>query len=190
MSGTTVGTTVPVHIVQDFRQDFVGSELIAVDPGGSIICIAAGKTIHIGIPHTDNPSKTLDNLSWQEIALDNKITCITCCRDTITAGDDTGTIRIYFDVTSAIMNGKTPTSSLLNWHQSPVTALQLSLIGTPCEATAYLRFLFVVERGRRRPIDFPDKYRKSTIHTASRSADHRHKPVKVRIPVFSIPIQQ
>jgi hypothetical protein len=120
----------PLSLVRELGSGYVTGAQIVVDSSCLIICVSAGRSIQVGICGKEDSKLSLEAMSWQEMVLDNKVMCLTCQGATVAAGDSTGIIHLYFDVKTSMMNGKLPTASLVTWHQSPVTSVQLSLNGT------------------------------------------------------------
>jgi hypothetical protein len=172
----------PLKLVREFSSVYVTGAQMVVDSACSMICVTAGKSIQVGICSNEDSKLSLEAASWQEMVLDSNVMCITCQGDTIAAGDSTGVIHLYFDVKTSMMNGKSPTASLVTWHQSPVTSVQLSLNGS---LSLYIfsprRFISHVERRRGRYVNFASSHRKPTICTPPRSTDHLHQPTEIGI---------
>lgn len=106
------------------------NHLISVDITASTICIASGNKIRISIDRDNGTSHAQSQFAWREFTNPKQVTSIACHGDIVAVGEQSGTIRIYFDITHSQKTGHLPTGTRINWHQSPVSSLQISNNGT------------------------------------------------------------
>src|SRR5579859_8203376 len=120
----------PIHELLDLKQDELEDSLIAVDPSASTVCVASGKVIRYGTVQEKKGDNLMDRVSWQELVLDTEIVSLACHRDTLVIGEESGGIRVLFGMADGKGDIK-PTETVISWHQSPVTSLQVSTNGIP-----------------------------------------------------------
>lgn len=122
-------TKIQSHAILDLSSGPT-DHLIAVDIVASSICVASGNKIWISIDRANETNFSQAQFSWKQLVNPNQVTAIACFGDTVAVGEQSGSIRIYFEVSGSSKTGQLPNGSLISWHQSPVSSLQISNNGT------------------------------------------------------------
>lgn len=118
----------PVHELLDLGQDQPEKSLLAVDTGTTTVCLASGKTIRFGTLQ-EKGNNLKDRVSWRDLVIDTEVVSLACSSDILVIGETSGRIRVFFGMGSENGDIK-PTETITSWHQSPVTALQITTNGT------------------------------------------------------------
>ena len=100
--------------------------LIAVDNGTASVCFALGNQIWIARDRTDDSNFSQCQFTWKKFTIASQITSIACFGDILAIGEQTGCIRIYVDAVGSRWTDQLPIGTVINWHQSPVTLLEIS----------------------------------------------------------------
>lgn len=116
--------------VLDLASGRNAENLIAVDTTSSTVCVAVETKVYVALDETIGTSFSQNRVIWKTLSLPNKITSITCTVDTVIVGEQSGVVRLYFDVIKSLHSNCLPAETNINWHQSPLTTLQLSRNGT------------------------------------------------------------
>jgi len=118
------------HQVLDLAAGHDSKPSIAVDTTSSTICVAADQKVYFALDETRGTSISQGRVTWKTLDLPNRITSIACAMETIVVGEQSGVIRLYFDVFKSIDSDRLPAEALISWHQSPLSTLQLSRNGS------------------------------------------------------------
>jgi len=100
--------------------------LIAVDNGSASVCVAWGNQIWIACDRTKDNNFSQCQFAWKQFAISSQIASIACFGDTLAIGEQSGYIRIYLDTLRSAQTNQLPTATIINWHQSPITLLEIS----------------------------------------------------------------
>src|SRR5208282_4749155 len=100
--------------------------LIAVDNGSATVCFALGNQIWVARDHANDNNFSQCQFAWKHFTIASQITSIACFGDTLAIGEQAGYIRIYIDAIGSGQTNQLPTGTVINWHQSPVTLLEIS----------------------------------------------------------------
>ena len=119
------------HQVLYLAAGYDSKPFIAVDTTSSTVCVAADKKVYFTLDETKGTSVSQDLVTWKTLNLPNQITSIACTMETIVVGEQSGVIRLYFDVFKSIDSNRLPAEALISWHQSPLSSLQFSQNGSP-----------------------------------------------------------
>lgn len=133
--------------------------LIALDNGSASVCFALGNQIWIARDRVNDNNFSQCQFSWKKITITSQITSIACFGDTFAIGEQTGYIRIYVDAIGSLQTNQLPTGTVINWHQSPVTLLEISNNGISplLVVLSYSsRFIPTLWCRRRSSLDFTD----------------------------------
>ena len=118
------------HQILEFAAGHDSKPFIAVDTTSSTVCIAANSKVYVALDETRSTSFSQDRVTWKTMNLPNRITSIACTMETVVVGEQSGVIRLYFDVFKSIDSSQLPAEALISWHQSPLSSLQLSRNGS------------------------------------------------------------
>lgn len=102
------------------------NHLIAADFVASTICVASGSNFWISTDRTKDSDFSLSKFVWKHFTTPNPVTSVACFGETLALGEQSGKVRIYFDVIKAGQTGRLPPETVINWHQSPISSLQIS----------------------------------------------------------------
>lgn len=121
----------PLHLnhLLELRPSGTMSPILVADTTSSIICVAMGETVHIGMMIPDDVVATRCNIRWNEMAVQTSIKSLAFSQDILALGERSGDIHVYFDTFKSLERGERPTETLIKWHTSPVSALEFSLNG-------------------------------------------------------------
>lgn len=118
-----------IHEILKLEADGRNKTHISVDPTAPSVAVSRGKVLYVGTPRKSDMQAPELEFGWKEMTLQNDVASVACHGGTVALGEESGDIRLYFDVMESLKNGRMPTESLMRWHQSPITALQLSVNG-------------------------------------------------------------
>ena len=118
------------HQVLDIPCRYDSEPLIAVDSTSSTICVTAENKVYVALDETKDTNFAEDRVNWKILNVPNQITSIACTMETIVVGEQSGTIRLFFDVFKSIDTNGLPPEAHISWHQSPLSCLQLSPNGS------------------------------------------------------------
>jgi len=102
---------------------------MAVDNKSSTVCVAVDTKVYVAVDEATGTNFSQNCVSWRSLDLPTKITSLACTVDTIIVGEQSGVIRLYFDVIKSLDSNRIPAETLINWHQSPLATLQVSRNG-------------------------------------------------------------
>jgi hypothetical protein len=133
----------PLHMLLNLKDHGAKTSCAAVDPSTSTICVASGKLVQFGsVQDKGDQEKEDDNLtdrvSWRELRLEDNIISLACSADILVTGEISGRIHVFFGMQEFVKRNLKPTETVLTWHQSPVTSLQISANGTPLLSSLFL----------------------------------------------------
>jgi hypothetical protein len=112
---------------------------MAIDRITSSVMVISGKVLHVGTLRKKDPTALELPFSWMEMAIQNDIASIASHGGTVALGEVSGDIHLYFDLIESLKKNQVPTDSLVKWHQSPITSLNLSFNGISFLAIRLLR---------------------------------------------------
>ena len=130
-NGTVPALQCTTQQILDFAGGHDSKPFVAVDSTSSTVCVAADKKVYVALDETRSTSFSQDRVTWRTLNLPNPITSIACTMETVVVGEQSGVIRLYFDVFKSIDSNRLPAEALISWHQSPLSSLQFSQNGSP-----------------------------------------------------------
>jgi hypothetical protein len=130
-NGTVPALQFTTHQILDFAAGHDSKPFIAVDSTSSTVCVAADNKVYVALDETSSTSFSQDRVTWRTLNMANPITSIACNLETVVVGEQSGVIRLYFDLFKSIESNRLPAEALISWHQSPLSSLQFSQNGSP-----------------------------------------------------------
>jgi hypothetical protein len=133
--------------------------LIAVDSGSASVCFSFGNRVWIARDGANDNNFSQCKFAWKQFTIASQITSIACFGDTLAIGEQSGYIRIYIDAIGSRWINELPSGTVINWHQSPVTLLEISnngIIPLLIILTYSSRFIPAFWCQRRSSLDFAD----------------------------------
>jgi hypothetical protein len=110
---------------------------IATDISYNTFCVAIGSDLWVGRHFVDSNPASIAPLQIQRYSVLQPVTALACFRDMLAVGEASGHVCIYFHIDN---QDHLRESSVISWHNSPVSSLRFASKGEDFPFAPFLTF--------------------------------------------------
>jgi hypothetical protein len=122
-------TVLSLDTIFDLGSSGASSPIISADPNSRTLCVAVENLAHLGSICLNRSSPASPAFTWDQITVQSNITATALRQDILALAEQSGDIHVYFDVFNCLQRRRKPVETVINWHSSPVSALEFSRNG-------------------------------------------------------------